>query len=664
MKLKTIYAILAFLIILALMFSSIVFGQVSPALPAPIDIANKPLTTVRAAANVHELTAADVEAFLDGIVPLQLDREDVAGATVAVVKDGKQLFTKGYGYADVKHKKPVAAETLFRPGSVSKLFTWTAVMQLVEQGKLDLSKDVNEYIDFKIPEAFGQPISLKNILTHTAGFEEQSKDLFAADKRSPNLGDYLKTHIPKRIFALGTTPAYSNYGATLAGYVVERVSGQPFNDYIQQNIFKPLGMTHSTFAQPLPPELVPLMSNGYLLASEEPKEFETIGPFPAGSLTSSAADMSKFMLAHLQEGRLGAAQILKPETARLMHSRAFGLDPAANAMAYGFYEQSRNGQRIIAHGGDTAYFHSNLLLLPDAGVGFFISYNSLGHGEISTLTIPWNAFLDRYFPAPPVNLPTLDSAKNDANAVSGNYLISRRSESLFKSLALVGEATVSANEDDTISVGEMSGLMNDANGKPKRWREVAPMTFRDINGQDSLIFKPDQNGRMQLILPFPIMVFQRVGLWENSRILLPVAGLSYFMMLLTLPLGFVAWLVRRHYGQPLKLTTLEWRLRWAVRIVFALNLVFIVTLLGFLLSASKHLELLSDSGNIWIWLIQSIGVLGAIGTLVVFYNAIYTWMSKRYQIWRKLQATMFALACLGVIWLVFAGHLLSFNSNY
>jgi CubicO group peptidase (beta-lactamase class C family) len=662
----------ATLIILGLMLVSLVyslpeviaFRQVLPALSAPIAIANESSITIGAAANVRELTAGDVETFLDGIVPLQLDREDIAGATIAVVKDGKLLFAKGYGYADAKHKKLVTAETLFRPGSISKLFTWTAVMQLVEQGKLDLGKDVNEYLDFKIPEAFGQPISLKNILTHTAGFEEQLKDLFVADKRSPNLGNHLKTHIPKRIFAPGMTPAYSNYGAALAGYIVERVSGQPFNDYIQQNIFEPLGMTHSTFAQPLPPELVPLMSNGYVLASDEPKEFETIGPFPSGSLTTSAADMSKFMLAHLQEGRLGGAQILKPETTRLMHSRAFGLDPAANEMAYGFWEESRNGQRIIGHGGDTIYFHSDLHLLVDAGVGFFVSYNSVGRGQIYSTQVLWDAFLNRYFPAPPVNLPTLDSAKNDANAVSGNYMISRRSESILKSLALLGEATVSANEDDTISVGEMLGVMNDANGKPKRWREVAPMTFRDINGQDSLIFKPDLNGRTQLILPYPMMVFQRVGLWENSRIMLPVAGISLLTMLLTLPLGFVDWLVRRHYGQPLKLTTLERRLRLAVRIVFALNLFFIVTLFGFLLFGLKHLELLSDSSNIWIWMIQSIGVLGAIGTLVVFYNAIYTWTSKQYKIFGKLQATIFALACLGVLWLIFAGNLLSFNSNY
>ena len=333
-------------------------------------------------------------------------------------------------------------------------------------------------------------------------------------------------------------------------------------------------------------------------------------------------------------------------------------------MAYGFLEESRNGQRIIGHGGDTIYFRSGLELLTDAGVGIFVSYNSVGHGEIDPRTMLWDAFLNRYFLAPPFNVPTLDSAKNDANAVSGNYMISIRSESLLKSFALLGEATVSANADDTISVSDPTGVMKDANGKPKRWREIAPMTFRDINGQDSVIFKPDQNGRMQLILPVPTMVYQRVGLWENSRIILPVAGLSLLTMLLTLLLGFVARLVRRHYRQPLKLTTLEGRLRWAVRIVFALNLFFILTLFGFLLFALTHLELLSDSSNIWIWLIQSIGVLGAVGSIVVFYNAIYVWTSDRYQIWGKLQATIFALACLGVLWLIFAGHLLSFNSNY
>jgi CubicO group peptidase (beta-lactamase class C family) len=287
--------------------------------------------------------------------------------------------------------------------------------------ELDLDRDVNEYIDYKIPDAFGKPITLKNILTHTPGFEEQVKDLISFKTESPDLGQYLKTHIPARIYPPGTVPAYSNYGAALAGYIVERVSGEPFSQYVKEHIFKPLGMNHSTFEQPLPPELTPNMSNGYQLASDKELKFENVAPFPAGSLSSTADDMSRFILAHLQDGQLNGAQILKPETAKLMHSRLLGLDPAANAMAYGFYEETRNGHRIIGHAGDTTCFHSDLHLVLDSGVGFFVSYNSGGRGQISSRTILWEAFLDRYFPFTPPATTALENAKADAASVSGTY---------------------------------------------------------------------------------------------------------------------------------------------------------------------------------------------------------------------------------------------------
>ena len=189
------------LFVFALFLTSMVVGQV-PSPPAfTKQETPEPPVPQATQSNRHEMTAADVETFLDGIVPLQLGLSDIAGATVSVVKDGKLLFTKGYGYADVQKKQPVSPQdTLFRPGSISKLFTWTSVMQLYEQGKLDLDRDVNDYLDFKIPDAFGKPITLKNIMTHTPGFEEQIKDLFSSAPVSPNLGEYLKTHIPRPAF--------------------------------------------------------------------------------------------------------------------------------------------------------------------------------------------------------------------------------------------------------------------------------------------------------------------------------------------------------------------------------------------------------------------------------------------------------------------------------
>ena len=276
-----------------------------------------PIAIPQAPQTAPQLVKPDLEAFFDGFLPIQLKRDDIAGAVVAVVKDGQVLFAKGYGYSNMKERKPVTVDaTLFRPGSISKTFTWTAVMQLVEQGKIDMNRDVSDYLDFKVPATFGKPVTMRDLITHTPGFEEAIKDLFVskpADIRP--LQEYLERHLPDEIFPPGTTPAYSNYGATLAGYIVQRVSGLPFDEYVDKNILGPLNMKHTTFAQPLPENLKPLMSEGYNLASQPAKDFEFIQAWPAGSLSTSAEDMTHFMIAHLQNGQYNGVQILKPETA-------------------------------------------------------------------------------------------------------------------------------------------------------------------------------------------------------------------------------------------------------------------------------------------------------------------------------------------------------------
>ena len=610
----------------------------------------------------HALTATDVETFLDGFVPLQLEQNDIAGATIAIVKDGKLLFAKGYGYADVAKKQPVVADaTLFRPGSISKLFTWTAVMQLAEQKKLDLNSDVNAYLDFKIPEAFGKPVTLKNLLTHTPGFEEVIKDLFVDNSKQVNLGQYLKTHIPRRIYPPGTVSAYSNYGAALAGYIVERVSGRPFNQYVDENIFKPLGMTHSTMEQPLPKSLEAQMSKGYRSASGGPKPFEAVGPAPAGSLSSTATDMARFMTAHLQGGQYGDARILRPETVSLMHSRIYDLNPAANGMAYGFYEESKNGHRIIGHGGDTEQFHSSVHLIPDANLGFFVSYNSAGIGKVEARGQLWSAFLNRYFADPRVP-QTLSTAKEDARSVAGSYIGSRRAEgSLLRSAAVLGELVVTPSPDGTIT----TSLLNSANGKPMRLREVAPLVFQDVNGEDYLAFQRDRTGRMELLYsPYPLFIFQRVGLSQNRKVLMPVLIVSLGLMALALLLWPVAALARRHYQRPLELTPQQRRLRIAVKLVLALDILFVAGLGGVVIYAFSHIAAFNDALDKWIYLAQFIGVLGAVGTVVVLYDAINAWLSKNRTIWYKLNATLLTLACLGLLWFVFVGHLLHFTSKY
>jgi len=330
---------------------------------------------------------AELEAFLDGMISAEMADHHIAGATVAVVKDGALFFARGYGYADERSRKPVDPErTLFRIGSVSKLFTWTAVMQLVEQGKLDLDQNVNAYLDFTIPSTFAQPITLRHLLTHTPGLEDDSRDLIVDDTAAiVPLRRWLTAHMPRRVRPPGTFSSYSNWGAALAGHIVERVSGESWDDYVERHVLVPLGMTHATTRQPLPAALQADMSRSYRWhdGGYESKKWEIVPGSPAGSMSASATDIARFMLAHLNGGGLGSQRILTASTAETMDGRLFTHDPRLPGFAYGFYEQSSHGVRIVGHGGDTDWFHSNLSLIPSERLGIFVSFNTDRGGEVS-----------------------------------------------------------------------------------------------------------------------------------------------------------------------------------------------------------------------------------------------------------------------------------------
>lgn len=652
----------ALLLLLVFFSASLAVAQKRTQNPlAPHALKKEETPPEKATPGAHELTATDLEAFLDGLVPLQIERDDIAGAVVAVVKDGNVLFEKGYGYADVAKKTAVSPQgTLFRPGSISKLFTWTSVMQLAQEGKLSLDRDVNDYIDFKIPPAYGKPITLRDVMTHTPGFEESIKGLLVpASTNMQPLGNYLATHLPQRVYPPGTTPAYSNYGAALAGYIVQRVSGQPFEEYVRQHIFQPLQMTHSTFAQPLPPNLKPLMSQGYQLSSQAPKDFEMVQAFPAGSLSSSADDLTHFMIAHLQDGQYGDARILQPPTAQLMHDRAFVNVPDMNAMALGFYEESRNGHRIIGHGGDTNWFHSDLHLMLDADVGFFVSYNSAGRQEGEPRTELWEKFLDRYFPYhPPAAVPPASAAK-DARAVAGTYITSRRDQTnVFSLTGLFDEMTVSANADGTLSVDQLKAF----NNQPKKWQEVGRLEYRQLDGQDRLAFKKDASGRLRLITDFPAIVYPRAHWYENELVNEIIVGACAAIFLLTLVFWPVAGLARRHYAKPLMLSSGQRRLRLAVRVVCALDLAFIVGW-GSIILGLNDVAALNGQLDPWMRLLQIVGWLGVVGLVATLDNLVRAWERPRWW-WTRLWDTAVALASIGFVWFLFNWHLLHWRLMY
>ncbi|MDE1918380.1 MAG: beta-lactamase family protein [Sphingomonadales bacterium] len=459
----------------------------------PPQVSADPVPVIRSlppmAGAVHALSRQDLESWLDGLMPYALHQADVAGAVVVVVKDGRVLLEKGYGYADVAGRRPVDPErTLFRPGSISKLFTFTAVMQLVESGKIGLDTDINAYLDFRIPSFGGQPVTMRNLMTHTPGFEDSLRDLYADPTRPPpDLARFVRQQVPARIYPPGKVTAYSNYGVTLAGYIVQRVSGQRFDDYVDQHILRPLGMRNATFRQPLPPRLRAQMANGYGLASEPARPTEIIGVAPAGALAASGDDMAKFMIAHLQDGTYQGARILDAKTARTMHDTpATIVSPATYRFLLGFYERNRNGHRIIAHDGDSQWFHSNLLLYLDDGVGLFVSMNSRGQGGGSSLIREalYQGFTDRYFPGPGAGTPAeIASARQDARAIAGDYLPSRREDTTFWSLRnLMNQVSVIDEGNGHLVVPQITGL----DGQPEHFAEVAPFVWQEIGGTNRL----------------------------------------------------------------------------------------------------------------------------------------------------------------------------------
>ena len=625
--------------------------------------AGPPFATARGvvASQRRALTAADVATFFDGMIPVELERADIAGATVAVVKDGALLFAKGYGYADVETGKPVVAEaTLFRPGSVSKLFVWTSVMQLVEQGRLDLEKDVNAYLDFQIPATFPEPITMRHIMTHTSGFEEFLQDLFVDDARKLRpLGEYVRDHLPRRAYPPGTVPAYSNYATALAGYILERISGRPFDDYVEDQIFRPLGMTRTTFRQPLPDGWEDSMSSGYTLASEGRKPFEVVGAFPAGSVSTTATDMGRFMLAHLGEGAGGDGRILKPETVRLMHARQFGMSDDMNGMALGFYEESRNGARIIGHGGDTQSFHSDLHLIPEAGLGFFISFNSGGRFDVLPRSTIWRKFLDRYYPEQPRETDPVSSSSN--REVSGYYLVSRRADStLLRAFGLLGEITITPTEDG----GIQADLLNGPNGRAMTFKEIAPMLY-ESSARDRLQFVKNAEGTLTAVIDFPALVFERVSRPQDHKMVnLGVLGGSLVIMLSVLLTWPVAALVRRRYGRRLELARRDRSLRIASRVVLAWHLISLGLFVLLASRATATLGNLSSDLTTPLRAIQIMLFLGVVGTVVVALNAARTWFMAGRGWLARVVETGATLGAVAFVWILFNWNLLRFDLRF
>lgn len=441
--------------------------------------------------SVNPIEPLKLEPFMDGVINSKLEEKNIAGATLCIVNRDGSLLNKGYGYSDFEKRELVNGDsTLFRIGSISKMFVWISVMQQVERGNLDLNTNINDYlVDFKIPDTYSDPITLTHLMTHTPGFEDKLLKLFTLDTSEIKpLSDVLRNQIPQRVRPAGVHAAYSNHGTAIAAHIVELVSGMEWNEYVESNIFIPLGMHSTTFRQPLPDTLSDRFSKGYKHVNGlmVEKSFEIIPLAPAGAVTTCGPDMGKFMQMLLNRGQFNGVSILDTSTFSLMMKPVMYQAEGVNPSRYGFMDVSHKGLSVIGHGGDTFWFHSLMVLVPEYKTGIFLSFNSDGGG--GTYVDVFDQFADQFLIENFEPLPTVDMDIESLQRFSGEYMANRYPHSdYFKLVSLMNRMEIFADD------GKLKVVRG---GKTSFWLPVDSLLFQKENEADLMAFESDSEGNI------------------------------------------------------------------------------------------------------------------------------------------------------------------------
>jgi len=608
--------------------------------------------------------STEMEEFLDDLLKKEMEENHIVGAAVSVVKDGKLFFAKGYGYADLDNKISVDPEqTLFKIGSVTKLFTWTAVMQLAEQGKLDLDADVNIYLDFQIPDTYTQPITLKHLMSHTAGFEDQHVDMVAwKDEDLAPEREWLVSHIPARVRPPGEVAAYSNYGAALAGYIVTQISGESYSQYVQDHILEPLGMKSSTAFWPTPTDLPARESVGYMDENGTIKVFPYIAGqkdlFPAGGIRASVTDMARFMIMHLQNGFYGDAsseiRILRETTAQQMHSTLYTPDPRLLGNAYGFFEFNDNGQWVIGHGGEAEPMQSALFLLPNQNLGVFVAYNSMGASGLTSQHRGFQrAFFDHYYPASALEpiLPPADFVAR-ADRFVGVYRWTRSSSTtLEKYTTQLFAPTVEVKNpgDGTLFVETPYGDM--------RLVEMEPLYFRQVDGPFHFVFREDSQGYIYYMFTdmIPQFAFEKEQWYETIGFNVPLLLVCFLMFLSMLLVALIRFIRDRRLIDKLKPSP-----RW---IHVAYQLIIWISILNLLFVAGTFIwgqQIVFGIPLIYKF-VMGLGVLSTLLTVGALIYAVLAWKNGYWSVAFRTHYTLVTVAAISFVWFLNQWNLLGWQ---
>lgn len=598
----------------------------------------------------------EVQAFFDRFFAREMPKWHVPGAAFVLVKDGKVIFSKGYGYADLKRQTPVVPDqTIFRVASVSKVFTATAVMQLVESGKLNLNTDVNRYLThIQLKDPYPQPVTLAELLTHSAGLDASVIGIAA---RRPSqvlpLRTFLARQMPPVMMPPGTIYSYSSFGVALEGYLVQKISGVPFDTYIEKNILQPLDMCNSSFR--LTPALAAHLATGYEYhrGRYTPQPIDYFNIFPAVGLYSTATDMAHFLTAQMEDGKYSGSRILSEASVRKMHRRQFTEDPRLAGRTFGFYERFVNGRRAIGHGGNIRGFASLLMMAPKEHVGFFLAFNRDESRFEDDLIL---SFFDRFYPVSNTDTPLgpLRFSATDLKKFTGSYRSNPYSRRTFEKLiTLYWQFRITANPDGSLEFHYPHGF------KPsERWTAMAPYYFLSGGGQGHAVFDPAGDGNVTHLFTDRDS-YEKVPWYGTAAF--QVALVKVLMVILLS--GFVWWplqaLVRRLRKRPFVRTgALGWA-RWAAAVLGMLNIFFIVEMLNLLtrMDGWDFVYGVPPAIKALLWIPMVTTLLAS----VVFLFAVWAWRRSLWSVWNRLHYSVVAAAGLIFVWFFVYWNLLGFH---
>ena len=519
-------------------------------------------------------------AFTNDFFEQQLSKSKIPGAVISVVKDGEIFFSNGYGYANLEQEIPVDVDkTVFRVASLSKLFTSTALMQLYERNLIDIHSDVNEYLEgWQLENPYSEPVTPARMMMHTDGTTQRLIGLGArTEAQMQPLAQYLPEYMPPINYPPGKFYSYSNHSIALAGYLVQKISGLPFVEYIDQNILQPLAMGRSSFGQPPPPELADDLAVGYRVSGGKltPVPYLYLNIAPAAALGTTAPDMAHFMLAHLQLGRYQNSQILQPETARLMHQTHYQIHPQLPGTGYGFRERLVNGKRAIGHLGSLRGYSSSLTLIPEENIGIFIAANSFNnlHGQFIT------QFFDRYFPKPTQSSNAPQLSEQQLARYTGTYRDMEYPRATIAKIIGVFQHTKITSQPDGTLLAQTPKLFFRGVDSTKLIPTEEPQLFRRQSDGDFAFFVEDTSGNITHVsnpLYPKIGTYQRVPWYETIGVQL---GLFAFCVIFFLSaiVGGIIHPFRVLQGKalhPPKLTAA----RTVASLLGILNLIFLIGL--------------------------------------------------------------------------------------